>query len=442
MFSFCPTIRGEKIAPNSSFRGYFSIFERKFRTMSSIFKPTEIQGVSFQSICQEFGTPVYVYDGEKITNQVKSIQSAFGEIPLKIKYATKALSNINILKLIKKAGAGIDAVSIEEVRLGMMAGFQTDEIMYTPSGVSFEEIEEAVELGVMVNLDSIPLMRQFGEKYGSSVPACIRINPHILAGGNLKISTGHKASKFGISISLLDEILTVIKEKDLSIVGLHIHTGSDILDAEIFLKGANVLFEAAQNFPNLKFIDCGGGFKVAYKAGDPSTDIQEVGEKVSAAFRSFCDRYGRQLELWLEPGKFLVSESGFLLVKANVVKASSEITFVGVDTGLNHLIRPMMYDAYHDVYALNDPEGESEQYNVVGYICETDTIAAERKLGKVSAGDILVIKNAGAYGFSMASNYNSRLRPAEVLVWNGKAQLIRKREEFEDLIKNQVVLDL
>jgi len=410
--------------------------------MSSVQKPTQIQGIPFASIAEEFGTPVYVYDGEKITSQVKAIQNAFSSIPLKIKYATKALSNINILKLIKKAGAGIDAVSVEEVRLGMLAGFNAGEIMYTPSGVGFEEIEEAVALGVMINLDSIPLMRQFGEKYGSTVPSCIRINPHIMAGGNLKISTGHKASKFGISVDMLPEILEVVKEKQLKIVGLHIHTGSDILDAEIFLKGANVLFDAAKQFPDLRFIDCGGGFKVAYKAGDPFTDIKEVGEKVSKAFRDFCDRYGKELELWLEPGKFLVSESGYFLVKANVVKETPSITFVGVDSGLNHLIRPMMYDAYHDVYALNNPEGNEATYNVVGYICETDTIAAERQMGEVKSGDILVIKNAGAYGYSMASNYNSRLRPAEVLVWEGKAQLIRKREVFEDLTHNQVILDL
>ncbi|MDF2156590.1 diaminopimelate decarboxylase [Algoriphagus sp. CAU 1675] len=410
--------------------------------MSTAQNPIQIQGVSLESIAEEFGTPVYVYDGKKIVSQVKILQEAFSEVPLKIKYATKALSNVSVLKLMKKAGAGVDAVSIEEVQLGLLAGFEASEIMYTPSGVSFEEIQDAVNLGVMINLDSIPLMRQFGKEYGSSVPACIRINPHIMAGGNIKISVGHKASKFGISIEQLSEILEVVKEYDLKIEGLHLHTGSDILDAEVFLKGANVLFEAAFNFPDLRFIDCGGGFKVAYKPEDISTDIMEVGKKVSAAFQAFCKEYGRQLELWLEPGKFLVSECGLLLVKVNVVKKTPTITFAGVDSGLNHLIRPMLYDAYHGVYNLSNPSGPLETYHVVGYICETDTIASNRELNEVRAGDILVIKNAGAYGFSMASNYNSRLRPAEVLVWEGKAQLIRKRETFEDIISNQVIIDL
>lgn len=393
-------------------------------------------------MADEFGTPTYIYDGEKITKQVKTLQEAFAAVPLKIKYATKALSNISILKLIRKAGAGIDAVSIEEAKLGMLAGYTPSEIMYTPSGVGFEEIIEAVDLGIMINLDSLPLMEKFGEVYGGAHAACIRINPHIMAGGNLKISTGHKESKFGISIEQLPEILELVKKYKLQIVGLHIHTGSDILDAEVFLQGGNVLFEAAMKFPDLKFLDFGGGFKVAYKPNDIATDVLEVGKKVGAAFQEFCTRYGRQLELWLEPGKFLVSEAGYLLVKANVVKTSPTVTFVGVNSGLNHLIRPMMYDAYHSLYNLSNPEGKKAKYNVVGYICETDTIASHRELTEVKEGDLLVIKNAGAYGYSMASNYNSRYRPAEVLIWEGKALQIRKRENFEDLIRNQIQIEL
>jgi diaminopimelate decarboxylase len=404
--------------------------------------PISLQGVSLESIAKEFGTPVYVYDGEKITSQIQTLKKAFSKVPLKIKYATKALTNVNILKLVKRAGGEVDAVSIEEIKICMEAGFSANQIMYTPSGVNFREVQAAVDLGVMVNLDSISLMEEFGATYGNSVPACIRINPHIMAGGNEKISVGHIQSKFGVSIEQLSEILEVVKKYELKIVGLHIHTGSDILDAEIFLQGGNVLFDAAMNFPDLTFLDFGGGFKVAYKEGDPATDINEVGRIVSDAFQQFCAKYGRELELWIEPGKFLVSESGYLIVESNVVKKTPQLTFVGVDSGLNHLIRPMMYDAYHDVYNLSNMNGELETYNVVGYICETDTLAKDRKLRKVCKGDFLVFKNAGAYGFSMASNYNSRLRPAEVLVWEGKAQLIRKREEFQDLLRHQVILDI
>ena len=401
--------------------------------------PTHIQGVEIAGLAGQFGTPLYIYDGEKIVSQVKKLQEAFSSVPLKIKYATKALSNINILKLIRNVGAGIDAVSIEEVKIGLLAGYTPEEIMYTPSGVEFEEIQEAVSMGIMINLDSLPLMEQFGKIYGGTVGACIRINPHIMAGGNLKISVGHKESKFGISVEQLPMIVELVRKYQLNIIGLHIHTGSDILDAEVFLKGGNVLFEAAMKFPDLKFLDFGGGFKVAYKPNDIATDIMEVGKAVGEAFQEFCVKYGRQLELWLEPGKFLVSEAGYLLVKATVIKETPTVTFVGVDSGLNHLIRPMMYDAYHSLYNLSNTEGKKEKYNVVGYICETDTIASHRELSKVSEGDLLVIKNAGAYGYSMASNYNSRLRPAEVLIWHGKPLKIRKREQFEDLIRNQEI---
>jgi diaminopimelate decarboxylase len=400
---------------------------------------THIQGVEISGLAGQFGTPLYIYDGEKIFSQVKTLQEAFSSVPLRIKYATKALSNINVLKLIKKAGAGIDAVSIEEVKLGLLAGYLPSEIMYTPSGVDFEEIKEAVSMGIMINLDSLPLMEQFGKTWGGDLEACIRINPHIMAGGNIKISVGHKESKFGISIEQLPEILELVEKYHLNIVGLHIHTGSDILDAEVFLRGGNVLFEAAMKFPNLRFLDFGGGFKVAYKPNDVATDIMQVGKAVGEAFQEFCKSYGRPLELWLEPGKFLVSEAGYLLVKSTVIKETPSITFVGVDSGLNHLIRPMMYDAYHGVYNLSNLNGEKNKYTVVGYICETDTIASQRELSEVKEGDLLVIKNAGAYGFSMSSNYNSRLRPAEVLIWEGKPLLIRRREEFEDLIRNQEI---
>lgn len=398
----------------------------------------KIHGVALNELVKTYGSPLYVYDGEKIKTQVKAIQEAFSSVKLKIKYATKALSNINILKLMKQAGTGVDAVSIEEVKLCMHAGFTAEEIMFTPNSVSFHEIQEAVNLGVMINIDNIPMLEHFGTFYGNKVPLCIRLNPHILAGGNAKISVGHIDSKFGVSILQLKHVLKVVEAYDLDIIGLHVHTGSDILDADVFLKGAEILFDAAREFKGLKFLDFGGGFKVAYKQGDIATDIQDVGKKVSEAFKAFCKEYGTDLEIWFEPGKFLVSECGILLTTVNVVKSTPASTFVGVDTGLNHLIRPMMYDAHHDVVNISKLEGPERVYTIVGYICETDTLAADRKLKEVKEGDVLAIKNAGAYGFSMASNYNSRLRPAEILILDGKAHEIRKREVFEDLLKNQI----
>jgi len=402
----------------------------------------EVQGVDLIDLANEYGTPLYVYDADIIRNQFDRLNNAFSGVKLKIKYATKSLTNLSILKLLKSYGSELDCVSIQEVKLGLRAGFEPGQILYTPNCVSFNEIKEAVEIGVMINLDNISLLEQFGHEYHGSVPVCIRLNPHIMAGGNKKISTGHADSKFGISIYQMAHILRVVKTYDLNVVGLHMHTGSDILDSEVFLRAADILYDTAKNFKNLQFIDFGSGFKVAYKEGDITTDIEDLGKKLSASFQDFCEEYGRALEMWFEPGKFLVSESGLFLVKTNVVKTTPATVFAGVDSGMNHLIRPMMYDAYHEIINLSNPKGTQRVYTIVGYICETDTFGLDRKLGEIKEGDILAFKNAGAYAFSMASNYNSRLRPAEVLVYKGKAHLIRKREIFDDLTRNLVEIDI
>jgi diaminopimelate decarboxylase len=401
----------------------------------------QIQGLNLTDICQEFGTPLYIYDADAILEKIQSLRTAFSGLPLRLKYAAKALTNISILKLMKSQQVGIDVVSIQEARLGLMAGFAPEEIMFTPNGVSFQEMQEAVELGINLGIDNLPMLEYFGQQYADTLSCSLRLNPHIVAGGNAKIQVGHINSKFGISISQLSQILDIVNKYNIKIAGLHIHTGSDLKDADVFLQTAAILFDVAMQFKHLRFINFGGGFKVAYKKGDHTTNIHELGAKLKDAFLAFCDRYGRNLEIWFEPGKFLVSEAGLLLVKTNVVKKAPTTVFVQVDSGMNHLVRPMMYDAYHDMVNISNPDGEQQEYTVVGYICETDTLGANRELNEVREGDIIAIKNAGAYGFSMSSNYNSRLRPAEVMIYKGQAKLIRKREELEDLIKNQVVAD-
>jgi diaminopimelate decarboxylase len=262
-----------------------------------------------------------------------------------------------------------------------------------------------------------------------------------MAGGNLNISVGHIDSKFGISIYQLRHVERIVKSMGIKVNGLHMHTGSDILDVDVFLRAAEILFEAAEQFPELEFLDFGSGFKVPYKSDDYSTDVEELGKKLGAAFQSFCDSRGKQLELWFEPGKFLVSESGTFLARVNVIKQTTSTVFAGVDSGLNHLIRPMLYNAYHRITNVSNPLGTLRLYTVVGYICETDTFGWDRKLNEVREGDILAFHNAGAYGFTMASNYNSRFRPAEVLVHSGKAHLIRERENLDDILRKQIVFD-
>lgn len=388
-------------------------------------------------IAEEFGTPTYVYDAESIKIHYEKLTTSFNK-STRFFYAAKSLTNINILKYIKNLGAGLDCVSINEVKLGLKAGYTADKILFTPNCVDLLEIEEAMNLKVHINIDNISILEQFGNKYGHSYPIFVRINPHIYAGGNHKISTGHIDSKFGISIHQLRHIERVMKSTNLLVEGLHMHTGSEIKDADVFLQGLEIMFEMSEHFPDLKYLDMGSGFKVPYQDGDLETDVKTLGKKVEKALADFQQESGRKFQLWFEPGKYLVSESGHFIVKSNVIKQTTATVFVGINSGFNHLIRPMFYDSYHIIENLSNPKGAERIYTVVGNICETDTFAWDRKLREVREGDILVFRNAGAYGFEMSSNFNSRLKPAEVLFLDGKAHLIRRREEFDDLLKNQI----
>ncbi|MCS6973011.1 MAG: diaminopimelate decarboxylase [Cyclobacteriaceae bacterium] len=398
-------------------------------------------GVALQELVNRFGTPLYVYDGAKMVSQLNRLRRAF-TIPHQIKYAIKALPSLSVLKWLRKHEAGADAVSIQEVKLALHAGFLPHEIMFSPNCAPFEETTAAVQLGVQVNVDNLPFLEQFGKLFGRTYPCAIRLNPHIKAGGNEKISVGHSDSKFGISILQLDEIKKIVHRYNMQINGLHIHTGSDIADADVYLKMADIFFSVLDDFPDVVFLDFGSGFKVPYREGDASLNIEELGAKLSNMILDYSHKKRRMPELWLEPGKFLVSEAGWLLATCTVVKETPSRTFVGLNTGLNHLIRPMMYGAYHHIVNVSNPADQPENYTVVGYICETDTFGTDRMISKVREGDVLAICNAGAYGYSMASNYNARLRPAEVLVINGEPHLIRKSDTWDDLLRGQVVIDL
>jgi len=396
----------------------------------------------FEAIAREYGAPVYVYDAHVISAQYNRLKKAFRKVDhLKLHYAVKANSNLSILRLMHQLGAGLDTVSIEEVRLGLRAGVVPENIIYTPNGVSIEELEEARNLGVQINIDNLSVLELFGQRYPET-PVCVRINPHVMAGGNANISVGHIDSKFGISIHQVPHILRIVELTKMRINGVHMHTGSDILDIDVFLHASEILFEAATHFKDLEFIDFGSGFKVPYKKDDIETPIEELGEKLSERFNTFCEKIGKPLTLSFEPGKFLVSQAGTFVAKVNVVKQTTSTVFAGVDSGFNHLMRPMLYGSYHHIENISNPKGKPRFYSVVGYICETDTFGSNRQIAEITEGDLLAFHNAGAYCFSMSSNYNSRLRPAEVLWYNGEAHLIRSRETFEDLLKGQVEIDL
>lgn len=405
-----------------------------------------IQGIQLTDLAKQFGTPLYVYNADKIREKISVLKGSFSNIPLTIKYACKANTNLSILRLMRSQGVEIDVVSPQELELALLAGYEGNQVTFTPSGVDFSEIEFAVSKGAIVNLDNLSVLEKFGQTYGNTKGCLIRVKPHVFGGGNEKIMTAHPESKFGISIHQKEEILQLVKQYDIKIIGLHQHTGSDIKDGQTFIDAATAVFELAKDFKDLEIIDLGGGFKVPYAPNDPGINMQEVGSAMANAFKNFCQDYGKQLTLWVEPGKFLVSEAGTFLTQATVVKRDPVKTFVGINSGLNHLIRPMMYGSYHYIFnASNTDESQQEAYRIVGNICETDTFSFdfngkqnERLLNKVQEGDIIAMANAGAYGFTMASHYNSRFLPAEVLVDDGEAKLIRRRETLEDLIRNQV----
>lgn len=389
-----------------------------------------------------YGTPLYVYDEKQIVGQYQRLKTTFPASGTRFFYACKALSNINILRLLQQQGAGLDTVSLNEVRLGILAGFDPGSILYTPNNVAFSELEEAVQHGVHITIDNISILEQFGNRFGADYPILVRLNPHIMAGGNLKISTGHIDSKFGISIHQLRHVLRIVKTTGLRVEGLHMHTGSEIKDIEVFIEALEVLLDCAHHFPHLKYLDLGSGFKVPYAIDEKATDLHQLAKRLQETMASFQKETNLNPEIWFEPGKFIVSQSGYFVTKVNVVKQTPATVFAGIDTGFNHLIRPMFYDAYHRIENLSNPAGTERIYTVVGNLCETDTFCWDRVLPEIREGDYLVFHNAGAYGFEMASSFNSRCRPAEILMRDNQAYMIRRRETLDDLLALQIDLSL
>ena len=387
-----------------------------------------------------YGTPLYVYHGEKIEAQYQNLLNHFSTKSTRFFYACKSLTNIHILNLVKNAGCNIDCSSINEVKLAIHVGFDVENILYTSNSIAFEEIKEAVSLGVHVNIDSLSNLEKFGAAFGGRYPVGIRIRPDILAGGNLKISTGHDKSKFGIPYTEKEALKIIQKKYGIKISALHIHTGSEIKDVAVFLQSATVFENLLPDFPTVNILDFGGGFKVPYMPEEKGTDITLLGAEVNKIMEKLSAKMGRNLTAWFEPGKYLVSEAGYFITQVNVLKKSGDIEFAGINSGLNHLIRPMFYDAYHHIVNISAPTKELKNYAVVGNICETDTFAWDRPIASIEEGDYLVFFNAGAYGYEMSSNYNARYKPAQVLYKNGKATLISRADTFEDLLRLQTPL--
>ena len=404
------------------------------------------EGVSAESLLEEHGSPLYVYERKTIEEKAETLLKSIDYEPKELKYACKANTNIEIMKIIRERGIKIDAVSPGEIYAALLAGFKPEDIMLSINNPSWDEIEYAVEKGVLINLDSLSALERYGKNYNGA-KLCVRINPNVGAGHHNHVITGGPESKFGISYRDVTDIIELASKYNLKIVGIHQHIGSGILNPDIFIKAMRVLLDVAVNFKNLEFIDFGGGIGVPYRKEERPIDIQVLGNRITAEFESFCTKYGRDLKLVLEPGRYFVAESGFLLATVTSVKKGEKHVFIGTDTGFNHLIRPAMYGSYHEIYNASNVNGEKIPQVIAGNICESgDTFTrdengiVDRELPAFKEGDIVCIANAGAYGYSMSSFYNSRPRPAEVLIENGTARPIRKRDTFEDIFKSNLDL--
>ena len=390
-----------------------------------------------QEIINQYQSPLYIYSESKIIENINRLKGSIQYPDLLLCYAMKANSNIAVLKTIKDQAIGIDCVSQGEIRTALKIGFDPSKIRFTPTFAGKSEIAFVIAQGIQISIDSIPLIEWMLQEY-PGLPIGLRMNPSVMAGGYLKTSTGHAKAKFGIGMNYVPQILDMIQNRGLQVNGLHIHSGSDILEISQFMEAVEVLLRVAPDFKTLDYIDLGSGFKVSYYPGDKETDMNDFGKIISDRFKQFCDTYGKKLRLIFEPGKFIASNAGQFIVTCTGVKENGGVTFAGVDSGFNHLIRPMFYGAYHTIKNLSNPAGKLKVYDIVGNICETDTFASDREIPEIRENDLLLFENAGAYCFSMSSPYNSRPRPAEVYIrQNGKIELIRRRETLDDLLALQ-----
>ena len=403
---------------------------------------------------QKYGTPLFVYDGDLITEKFKDFSSAFSNAYPKTRfyYALKANTNLSIVALLKQAGAGAECISLGEIKIALRLGYQGEDILFTASSKSPEALAFAVDHGVVINLDSLGDLENLikvVETAEKKARISFRINPDVDPKTHRHIATGHKFSKFGILFEN-DEIIRAYRQAQecpwLDIWGIHSHIGSQILDLEPFIRNVELVSLAAKRLHDelgikLKFIDLGGGLGIPYRDGVTPLTPTAVANHVAPLLKERFKGLGFLPTLALEPGRFFVGDSGFLVTRVNSVKHTPYKNFINVDTGFNHLIRPLLYDAHHRVRVLNGT-GEIKVFDVAGNICETgDVLAHDRKLPTPEVGDYLVFLDAGAYGFSMASEYNSFLLPAEIMVRGDKEQVIRSRETFDDLLRNQILLD-
>lgn len=386
-------------------------------------------------IGRNYGLPLYIYDGVHIESQYEKLRAAFPTDKLDIHFAMKANNNPEILRFMRELGCGLDTVSMGEVLIALKAGFKPNELVFTANGASFEEVEKVAKLGVDITLDSIEFIELWMKKF-SDKKVILRLNPSIQAGGVQKISTAYQGSKFGIDMRYMKLIDSYISSGKLKVKGWHIHLGSDVGNKEAFRKSADILMNTAKKYPeHLEFINLGGGYRIPYSPQEKIESIHELGNELTERFNHLQKVLNKELNLIIEPGKFLISQAGFLLIETTVVKSSGKKTFAITNSGFSQFMRPMYYGAHHEIYNLSNPRGEKKSYDICGNICEEDNFAVDRKMNEIRVGDILCICNAGAYGYAMASMYNVRPLPAEIFLTKEGFKQIKNRHSAREFIE-------
>ncbi|MAE42995.1 diaminopimelate decarboxylase [Candidatus Woesearchaeota archaeon] len=393
-------------------------------------------------LVKKYGTPLYVYDSDLIIQKYNELKSCFTWPKTRLFYAIKANYNTTILSLLNKNGACVDAVSLGEVTLALKTGFQKEKIIFTANSLRDDDIKQGIKLGILFNMGSLSELERYG-RINPNSNVCLRFNPNVVAGDIKTNQVGGKNSKFGIQLKDVDKVKKIVKKHNFKVIGLHEHTGSTISEVGKAYESFENLLEIAkkQDFPDLEFLDFGGGFNVPYKPDEKQIDYKSFGKKVSRRFAEFCKEYCRELYMYLEPGRFIVAESGHLVVRATTLKDNDGILFAGTDSGFPQLMRPAFHGSYHQIVNLTNPDGTLKKYNVHGNICEnSDYFAFNRPIPEIREGDFLAIKTAGAYCYSMGGVYNLFPMPAEVIVENGKDRLSRKRLTNEELA-NQIITE-
>ncbi|MBS7654752.1 MAG: diaminopimelate decarboxylase [Candidatus Bathyarchaeia archaeon] len=407
-----------------------------------------IDDVSTVRLAEEFDVPLYVLSENRIRENFWRLRENLLKYYSKIRiyYSAKANTNIAVLRILADEGAYLDAVSPGEVFLALKSGFQPEKILFTGTSVRDDELKFLINSGVTINIDSLSQLKRLLNIHTPEILS-VRVNPEIGAGHHEHVITAGRNSKFGIWETDVVEAYSMALGAGVEKFGIHMHIGSGILEIEPFLLAAEKLLKIAQNVHEklgltFEFIDFGGGLGVPYRPEDKPLDINSFAEIMLNLFKSRIDEYHLgEPYFCLEPGRFIVCDAGILLTRVNTLKVTPFKKFIGVDAGFNTLIRPAMYGSYHPIVVANRlNEQEEDIYDIAGPLCESgDILARDRKLTKVFEGDLLAILNAGAYGFSMSSQYNSRPRCAEVLVKKGKYALIREREKIEDLLRGQLI---